>query len=111
MYKRQIQMAPDAGPFKRTRWSDGRVARHSSAKAATAVRIRFRPQPQLITRCKSARLLFYTGCGVQIGAQNLIRNGDLTLVEETEIQLLHREPQSPTLPKVQSLQCSAILAA
>ena len=24
-------------------WSDGRVARHSSAKAATAVRIRFRP--------------------------------------------------------------------
>ena len=24
-------------------WSDGRAARHSSAKAATAVRIRFRP--------------------------------------------------------------------
>ena len=28
---------------KRKKWSDGRVARHSSAKAATAVRIRFRP--------------------------------------------------------------------
>ena len=33
--------------------SDGRVARHSSAKAATAVRIRFRPQknPRLFYIC------------------------------------------------------------
>ena len=69
-------MAPDAGPFKRTRWSDGRVARHSSAKAATAVRIRFRPQLQLITRCKSARLLFLDSSGAQIGAQIPIEIGD-----------------------------------
>ena len=33
---------------KRKKWSDGRVARHSSAKAATAVRIRFRPQKTLL---------------------------------------------------------------
>jgi hypothetical protein len=33
--------------------SDGRVARLSSAKAATAVRIRFRPHLKFIKHCKS----------------------------------------------------------
>ena len=34
--------------------SDGRVARHSSAKAATAVRVRFRPQRRLLSDAKLA---------------------------------------------------------
>ena len=44
-------------------WSDGRVARHSSAKAATAVRIRFRPHKKCATSYCGA--LFYYQSGVQ----------------------------------------------
>ena len=35
-------------------WSDGRVARHSSAKAATAVRIRFRPHQNSVRNTSNA---------------------------------------------------------
>ena len=44
-------------------WSDGRVARHSSAKAATAVRIRFRPLQKCATSYCGA--LFYYQSGIQ----------------------------------------------
>ena len=40
-------------------WSDGRVARHSSAKAATAVRIRFRPQKGALHDGVAHFLFFY----------------------------------------------------
>ena len=40
--------------FALPKGSDGRVARHSSAKAATAVRIRFRPQRRLLSNAKLA---------------------------------------------------------
>ena len=42
-------------------WSDGRVARHSSAKAATAVRIRFRPLQKCATSYCGALFLLSVG--------------------------------------------------
>ena len=51
-------------------WSDGRVARLSSAKAATAVRIRFRPRCKLLKRYKSNdcnALFFLLGYGIGEG--------------------------------------------
>ena len=44
----------------RQRWSCGRVARLSSAKAATAVRIRFRPQPTQSPATIVVGLLLFT---------------------------------------------------
>ena len=41
--------------FALPKGSDGRVARHSSAKAATAVRIRLRPRKRRLTvHCEAA---------------------------------------------------------
>ena len=40
-------------------WSDGRVARHSSAKAATAVRIRFRPHQNSVRNHSNAVFLLF----------------------------------------------------
>ena len=40
-------------------WSDGRVARHSSAKAATAVRIRFRPHQNSVRSASNAVFLLF----------------------------------------------------
>ena len=40
-------------------WSDGRVARHSSAKAATAVRIRFRPHQNSVRNHSNAVFILF----------------------------------------------------
>ena len=48
-------------------WSDGRVARHSSAKAATAVRIRFRPQKHYLM---GGAFFVFMALGVVGGAES-----------------------------------------